>query len=148
MATGITSVELIEAPVDQVWALTIDVERWPELTPTMTSVERLDDGPLRVGSTARIVQPRQRPTVWTVTRLDAPHAFEWQAKVGTLTMTARHHLEAEGDGCRNHLDLVLTGFGHGLAARLLGGTMRQAIATENAGFKREAEGTRRATPTS
>jgi uncharacterized membrane protein len=139
MPATITSDARIGASVDEVWRLTIDVERWPRLTPTMTSVERLDDGPMRVGSSARVVQPRQRPTVWTVTKLDAPHVFEWQAKILTVTMTGAHHLAADGDHCRNELRLVLSGFGSRLMGRLLGSTMRKAIETENLGFKHEAE---------
>ncbi len=142
-ATEISSDVFIGSGIDQVWALTTAIEDWPGLTPTMTSVERLDEGPLRVGSSARVVQPRQRPTVWTVTRLDAPHAFEWQAKVLTVTMTGVHHLEAEpgpdGAGTRNRLRVELSGFGSKVLARLLGATMRAAIETENQGFKREAE---------
>lgn len=143
MAPEISSDVRIDAPVDRVWALTVDVEGWPRVTPTMTSVERLDDGPLRVGSSARVVQPKQRPTVWTVTRLDAPHRFEWQAKVLTVTMTGTHRIDADGDGCRNRLGLELSGFGSGLLARLLGGTLRQAIETENQGFTRAAESAHR-----
>jgi len=139
MATDITSVLVIEASVEQVWDLTVDIEAWPRLTPTITSVERLDDGPLRVGSSARIVQPKQRPAVWTVTRFDAPHAYEWETKILTVTMAGTHHLVAEGEHCRNELRVELSGFGSGLLRRLLGRTMRQAIETENAGFKREAE---------
>jgi uncharacterized membrane protein len=138
---------VIDATVDEVWALTVDVERWPELTPTMTSVERLDDGPLRVGSTARVVQPKQRPTVWTVTALDAPHTFEWEAKVLGVTMVGSHHLVSLDDGARtrNELRLRLSGFGSGLLRRVLGGTFREAIQTENEGFKRVAEAGHRAT---
>lgn len=143
MAPEISSDVRIDAPADHVWALTVDVEAWPRITPTMTSVERLDDGPLRVGSSARVVQPKQRPTVWTVTRLDAPHRFEWQAKVLTVTMTGTHRIDADADGCRNRLGLELSGFGSGLMARLLGGTLRQAIETENQGFKQTAESAHR-----
>ena len=133
----------IDATVEEVWALTIDIEGWPDTTPTMTSVERLDDGPLRVGSSARVVQPKQRPSVWTVTALDAPHTFEWQTTVLGITMVGSHHLVAEGDGCRNELRLRLSGFGSGLMRRLLGGTLRGAIETENQGFKRAAEAAHR-----
>ena len=35
----------IPAPVDTVWALTTDIERWPKVMPTVTKVDRLDDGP-------------------------------------------------------------------------------------------------------
>ncbi|MFN8019414.1 MAG: SRPBCC family protein [Acidimicrobiales bacterium] len=129
----------IAAPLERVWALTVDIERWPDLTPTITSVERLDDGPLAVGSRARLVQPGQRPAVWTVTRLEAPHAFEWSTKVLGIEMVGTHHLVAEGDGCRNVLGLELHGFGAGLLARLVGGKVQQAIETENRGFQQAAE---------
>ena len=92
--TPITHTLDIAAPIDTVWALTVDLESWPEMSPTMTSVQRLDDGPLRVGSQALVKQPAQRPTTWTVTRLDGPNLFEWTAKVLSVTMTASHQLEA------------------------------------------------------
>ena len=130
---------LIQAPVETVWALTLDVERWPESTPTITEVVRLDDGPLAVGSQARIKQPGQGPRVWTVSRLEGPHEFEWGTKVGTVTMRGGHHLTAEGDGCRNTLTLELEGFGAGLLGRLAGKKLLQAITTENEGFKATAE---------
>jgi uncharacterized membrane protein len=136
---NITSDLIIGADVDRVWDLTVDVERWPSLTPTMTSVERLDDGPIRVGSSARVVQPRQRPTTWTVTRLEPRSLFEWQTKVGTVTMTATHRLSPSGDSCRNSLEVVLSGFGSGILRRLVGSKIREAIQTENDGFKAAAE---------
>lgn len=40
----ITDIIDIDAPIERVWELTVDVEAWPRYTPTMTSVERLDDG--------------------------------------------------------------------------------------------------------
>jgi hypothetical protein len=105
----------------------------------MTSVTRLDDGPFRVGSTARVVQPFQRPTVWTVTHLEPRQSFEWFAKVGTITMTARHRLVPEADGIRNELSVEFSGFGSGLARRLIGSKIREAITIENEGFRRLAE---------
>ena len=129
---------VIRAPVDDVWALTVDVERWPELTPTMTSVERLDDGPLQVGSRARVSQPRQRPRVWTVTRLEAPHLFEWSTTLGPLAMRAEHLLEEVPEGCRNTLRVEVTGRGAALFS-LARRVLAEAIETENEGFRRAAE---------
>jgi uncharacterized membrane protein len=135
----ITSELLIAAPVETVWALTLDVEGWPATTPTMTSVERLDDGPLRVGSTARITQPKQRPAVWTVVELVPPTTFVWRTKVSWLTMTAGHHIEPAASGCRNTLTVDITGVGAGLVRRLVVGKVQWAIDTENTGFKATAE---------
>jgi uncharacterized membrane protein len=137
----ITSDLLIHAPVDTVWDLTLDLERWPELTPTMTSVERLDTGPLRVGSTARVVQPKQRPTVWTVTELVPRARFAWEAKVMGVRMRAIHDLSPQDGGCRNLLTVEFAGFGSGLLARLVGSKIREAITTENEGFRTAAEAT-------
>jgi uncharacterized membrane protein len=130
---------LIEAPVEKVWQLTADVESWPRVTPTMTSVERLDDGPLGVGSRARVKQPGQRAAVWTVSAFEPNRLFEWGTTVLGVRMTGRHEL-AEVDGrTRNTLVLDVTGRGSGLLTKLIGAKMGQSIATENAGFKQHAE---------
>ncbi|MEX5718406.1 SRPBCC family protein [Geodermatophilus maliterrae] len=55
----------VEAPVQQVWQVLREVELWPEWAPTVTSVRRLDDGPLAVGSRVRVGRPRiLRPSTW------------------------------------------------------------------------------------
>jgi uncharacterized membrane protein len=130
---------IIGAPAAEVWKLTIDVERWPELTPTVRRVQRLDDGPLRMGSRATVEQPAQRHATWTVTRFDPEREFVWATKVLTVTMVGGHRIEPTADGCRNTLTLELSGFGSGLLERLLRKKLRAALATENAGFKRKAE---------
>ncbi len=129
----------IAAPVEQVWALTEAVEGWPDLTPTITSVERLDDGELGEGSQARIVQPRQRPRVWTVTRFEPPYLFVWRTQVGPVTMTGSHHLEPADSGVVNVLGLALEGRGSRLFGALVRRAMAKSIHTENLGFQRAAE---------
>ena len=75
----------IDAPADRVWALTTDVESWPAITPTMTKVERLDNGPFHATSTARVKQPGQRAKVWTVTAFDPDHSFTWETRRATAS---------------------------------------------------------------
>jgi uncharacterized membrane protein len=129
----------IDAPADLVWRLTTDVAAWPSFVPTVRDVQRLDDGPLRVGSATRLRQPGQSPAVWTVTRLEAGQEFAWQTTRFGLTMTGSHRLDADRSGCRNTLTIEVAGRGSRLFGVLLGGLLRKAIRDENAGFKREAE---------
>jgi uncharacterized protein YndB with AHSA1/START domain len=63
----------VDASADLVFAVLTDVERWPEWTPTVTRVERLDGSslPLAISSRMRVVQPKVPPAEWTVTALEA-----------------------------------------------------------------------------
>lgn len=130
----------IQAPVSAVWAATVDVESWPTLSPTtMRRVERLDDGPLRPGSRARVEQPGQRPTVWTVTTVERDRLFEWGARVYGMQMVARHRLEPVEGGCRNVLSIDITGRGSAVFGRLIRRPIARVIATENDCFRAHAE---------
>jgi uncharacterized membrane protein len=129
----------IEAPADVVWRLTVDVTNLPALTPTMTRVVRLDPGPMRIGSQARIKQPGQPEAVWTVTRLEEGREFVWRTRRMGLTMTASHLVERLGDGSRNTLTLDVDGRGAGLFGRFFGRSIRKALETENSGFRKRAE---------
>jgi len=129
----------IDAPVSAVWQLNTDVAAWPSLTTTVTSVERLDEGSMRVGSQARIKQPGQRAVVWTVSAFQPQELFQWGTTSMGMRMVATHRVEPTGRGCRNTLSIDLAG----PTAQLLGWLIRKrilaTIATENAGFKRVAE---------
>ncbi len=92
-----TSID-VDAPVEQVWEVLLDVERWPEWATTVTSVRRLDDGPLAVGSRARIEQPKIPPTEYVVTELEPNRSFTWVATGPGVRTTARHVLEELGTG--------------------------------------------------
>jgi len=130
---------LIDAPASLVWQLTIDVANWPSFTPTVRRVERLDDGPMRVGSTARIKQPGQTSAVWTVTRVVPEREFTWQTRRMGLTMVGSHALTTVGSQCRNTLSIDVAGPGSRLFGLMFGGLLGTSLQTENAGFKARAE---------
>jgi uncharacterized membrane protein len=130
----------IDAPVERVWEVTLDVESWPEHTPTIESIERLDDGPVTIGSQARIKQPGQRAKVWTVSALDSEKRFAWSTKAFGTKMTGDHLLEATDEGTtRNTLAIEM----HGGLAPVVGALLRRpilaAITKENEGVKSAAE---------
>jgi len=130
----------IDEPIERVWELTLDVEAWPEHTPSMTSVELLDD-PLLVGSRARIKQPAQREKVWTVTALVPRRRFAWTTKSMGTVMTASHRLAESASGTTNTLTIDIEGALAPVIGFLLRRPIRSALTQENEGFKAWAEGT-------
>ncbi len=129
----------IDAPIDRVWDLTLDIEALPSLTPTMTSVERLDEGPLVVGSRARIKQPAQSAKVWTVTQLEPRKHFAWATRAMGTRMTGSHHLEESATGTTNTVTIDIEGALAPLVGLILRIPIKNAIKQENQGFKDAAE---------
>ena len=135
-----TDVLLIRTPADVVWRLTTQVADWPSFLPTVQRLERIDEGPLRVGSSARIKQPGQPVATWIVTRLEPGREFTWQATRRGLTIAGSHLVEETADGCRNTLTLEATGPAARPFGWAFGPMVRRSLRSENAGFRAKAEG--------
>lgn len=129
----------IDAAAEHLWELTLDVESWPQHTPTMTSVERLDHRPMAVGSAVRIKQPAHRERVWTVSELEPGHRFAWSARALGTTMTAAHTLVPTPSGTTQTLSVDIDGRFSRLVGALVARPIARAIAAENLGFKAAAE---------
>jgi uncharacterized membrane protein len=99
----------IDSPTQPVWDVLFDVARWPEWTPTIDSVERLDDGPFRVGSRARVSQPKLPTATWEVSEVVDGRSFTWVAKGPGLKTIARHEVAADPDGSTVTLSIEQTG---------------------------------------
>jgi hypothetical protein len=130
----------VHAPAEVVWSATVDVERWPEWTPTVKSVRRLDSGPLKPGSIVRIRQPMQPTADWVVTRVVEGQEFSWETRRGGLRMTATHRLVGEGSMTRNVLHVDARGAVAVLLWPLLRLATGLALSQENRGLKRWCEG--------
>jgi uncharacterized protein YndB with AHSA1/START domain len=69
----------IKAPRAKVWAALVAVQNWPLWTESVTRIERLDDGPFRMGSQVRFMQPKLPVLVWQVVELEPGASFAWRA---------------------------------------------------------------------
>jgi uncharacterized protein YndB with AHSA1/START domain len=130
---------IIEAPPEKVFAVLCDVEYWPEWTATMTAVRRLDHGPFIVGSSARVRQPKLRPTVWRVTELDENRNFTWTAQSPGLRLQAGHRVEPHGSGSRVALSFEMSGILAPVVARVYGKLLDEYVAIEARGLKKRSE---------
>ena len=131
---------LIDAPAATVWEIYSDVERWPEWTESVTSVELLDPAPLRVGSRARIRQPRLPVAEWTVTEIDDGRSFTWVARGPGVRSTGTHLVEPAGEGARATAILEQGGALGPVLGFLTRGITKRYLAMEAAGLKARAEG--------
>ena len=133
----------IAAPAARVWEVLTDVERWSEWTETVTSVKRLDEGPLRTGSRATIDQPKIPETEYVVSDLEEGVSFAWVAKGPGVTTTARHELEPLADGgTRVTLSVEQRGAVGAVMGRFYRGLTDRYLANEAAGLKARCEGER------
>lgn len=129
----------ISAPPERVWEVLADVERWPERIPTVDAVERLDPGPLAVGSRTRLQQPKLPEAVWTVTELDEGRSFTWTSRSPGVAISAAHVVESQGDATRLTLSVTLSGPVAPVGWLMTRGLTRRYVETEAASVKRAAE---------
>ena len=131
----------VEAPAERLWTVVHDVARWPDLVETVTSVERLDDGPLAVGSRARVTQPRLPTSEYVVTAHEPGRSFTWESVSPGVRVTATHEVAAVGAG-RSTLRLSVrqTGLVGVLSAPFFRRLTDRYLAVESAAMKAAAEG--------
>jgi carbon monoxide dehydrogenase subunit G len=129
----------IAATPQHVWQIMTDVERWTEWTSSVTSIKRMDSGPLAVGSRVRISQPRLFPMKWVVTQLEPEWKFTWVARSPGLSIAARHLLQQRGRNSRVSLSVEYDGLLGGTVARTWGQLTRRYLELEAAGLKQRCE---------
>jgi uncharacterized membrane protein len=125
----------VEAPPEAVWDVMFDVLRWPEWTPTIQSVERLDEGDFGVGSRARVRQPRLPQAVWEVTEVVDGRSFVWEATGPGLRTVASHEVTPDGAGARVTLSIRQAGPFGAVAALVWRRLTQRYIETEAASLR-------------
>ena len=128
----------VDADIATVRPVLFDLESWPSMTESIDSLERVDAGPLRVGSRVRLKQPRLPGTEWTVTEV-SEDAFTYESKSLGMRVVARHELAPRGSGTSLRLALDMTGPLSPVVGRLGGSLTRKYIEMEAQGLKAAAE---------
>jgi carbon monoxide dehydrogenase subunit G len=129
----------IQAPPDHVWRFINDVERWPAWTPSVSSIAKLDPGPLAIGSRVRIKQPKLLPAVWIVSEFKSGHSFAWITKSPGTRVIGNHVVEAVEAGSRVTLSVEFEGWLGRLAARMFRKLNEEYLQMEATGLKRVCE---------
>lgn len=131
----------VAAPAERVFDVYTDVEHWPDWTRSATRVERLDEGPFRVGSRARIRQPRLPVAVWEVTDLVPGRSFTWVARGPGVVTTGRHEITPAAEPGRVTVTATLEQGGAlgPLLGRLTRGLTNRYLDMEVRGLKARCE---------
>jgi hypothetical protein len=125
----------------RVWAVLLDVERWPEWTTSVSRVQRMELGPLTLGSRTRIWQPRLMPAMWCVTSLDeGRRVFGWTTRMLGVKIVGRHQVDALKNRSRVALSLHYSGPLSAVVARVYRDLIWDYIRREGDGLKRLCEG--------
>ena len=130
----------VAAPIERVWDVVTDIDRWPEWTTSVNRAHRCDEGPLRPGSQAELAQPKLPEATWTVTEVEPGRSFTWEQPGPGVRTTARHALEPiEGGGTRVRLSVEQSGWMAWAIDLFYGRLTQRYIETEAAGLKERAE---------
>ena len=134
----------IAAPIGRVWEILMDVRRWPEWTRSISRVEPLEEGPMRLHSRVRMIQPKLRPAIWRITEFSEGDKFVWVSKSPGVMVTGGHFVRPGRDGTTVTLTLDMTGILSGIVASLAGKLTEEYMSYEIEGLKRRSEEARTA----
>lgn len=116
---------------DDAWAVLSAVDRWPDWLPTVDRVEPLDQPDIAPGRRYRVHQPRLRPALWRISRVEAPLSFAWESRALGLVSLADHRLETLAPGrLRVTLSITMQGLLLPLVRRAYGALIEDYLAQE------------------
>lgn len=134
-----TSEILINAPRALVWPILADVENWPVWAHSFSSMRRVDQGRLGVGSRVVIKQPKLPAGRWTITEWNREQSFKWMSKRFLFVATGDHVLIDYGEHCLFMQSLRFQGVVGELAAHSGRALITAYMALEAQGLKRFSE---------
>jgi carbon monoxide dehydrogenase subunit G len=113
----------------EVFSYVTDFSLFPRWQGGIVSVRRLDDGPLAVGSKAKVIRrfgPRELPGEEEITEMNPPVMSTVRATRGIVTTIARGTIQPLDGGERSRVRIALAFEARGIGKALLPLVMRQA----------------------
>jgi hypothetical protein len=136
---NVSTIVDVAATPECVHAVLCDVEQWPAWTATMSRVVRMDAGPLRIASRARVWQPKLKSAIWTVRHIAPERGFIWVSHSAGIVMTAGHDIQPYIGGSRVCLSVEASGWLVGLVRRIYGALIESYVSTESRSLKAYCE---------
>jgi len=134
-ASGIAE-DFIKAPVDRVWRILSDLEKWPSWNPSVSKIRV--NGPLETGTSFEWTAGGLR-IVSQLREVDPPERIVWSGRMLRIRAIHVWELKADGEGTRVRTEESFDG----LVARLFRGfakkTLGRALAQAVSALKAEAE---------
>jgi uncharacterized protein YndB with AHSA1/START domain len=121
MAAIVESIEISRRP-EEVFSYATDFSRFPEWQVGVGSAQREGDGPLAVGSRARVTRqagPRQLPRTEEITELNPPRTWTVRGIGGPLTAIVKGTIDRLDNGTRSRVTIALDFEAHGIGRLLL-----------------------------
>jgi hypothetical protein len=133
------AVEIRVSPA-RIWPVLLDVEHWPEWTTSVTRAQRMDIGPLTLGSRTRLWQPRLMSAVWCVTSLDhRTYNFTWASHAFGVKIIGRHQIVPVKGHSRVILTLSYTGLLGAILSRVYRDLTWDYLSREGNGLRKRCE---------
>lgn len=126
----------IPAPIDLVWRIYTDVERWPQWMESMDHVDVMDGRAMTLGSEVWISQPRLPNATWEVTEFDPGRRWTWVSRTPGATSVATHELHpVDATTTRVEMSLDMSGGLGAVAGRMIAKRARRYMEMEGEGLR-------------
>lgn len=101
----------INAPVERVYAVLTDLDRWPETIQAITRIERLGDGPVTSGTSfkeTRVMCGKEHTETMTFESVAPNRGYTLTANSCGVRYACVHTLTPEADGTRLRMEMRCT----------------------------------------
>lgn len=97
-------------PADRLWPVVSDVERWPDLLPTVDAVTPVEPGRAPgPGAAYDVAQPRLPRARWTIDTWEPGERFTWTSSAPGVRTTGDHRLVPREGGTEVVLEILWSG---------------------------------------